>query len=270
VLDRTFDLYRANFRTILMASAYVVFPLALAAGVAQVFYTRGALSLVQDLFSNSAFEPELAAFAELQMWGWVANAVTLPYWVARVYIASCLYDAAGGMLYGERRTVKEFMRGGLRRFWPLLGASAVLAVVSFFYVLIFPVVLLAGWVFAPLATVAESAPFDRAFKRSWSLTLGGKRRVAVFYIVVMVFVLVIEAAVSSPALVRQIVAGFQSPDAIFKTIPVGWRAVEGLFAAFAATVVVPFTQLAWYSLYLDFRARREGLDLVVPANEARR
>ena len=41
VLDQAFELYRANFKTIALASAMVIFPIALMLGLAQVFYYRG-------------------------------------------------------------------------------------------------------------------------------------------------------------------------------------------------------------------------------------
>jgi len=269
ILDRAFDVYRANFRTIVTASAIFIFPLALAAGVAQVFYMRGILPVARDIFTDPALGPDLGALAQLQLWGYLANAVSLPYWVARVFIASCLFASAGSMLYGQRPTVREFLRSGTSRFLPFLGASALIALLSGFYFLVVPLVLLAGWALAPMTIVTEAAPFDRAFGRSWSLTLGSKWRVVGFYLVVSAFVLVLESAVTSPTLVRQIVASIQSPDAVFQPLSVGWKTVEGLFTAAAATVALPFMELAWFSLYLDLRARREGLDLVVRAEQER-
>ena len=112
ILDRAFTLYRANFRTIAGSAMMAVFPIALAAGIAQTFYTREAMVLFRDIFTQTAAEPDFAALAQAQIWGWVSNLVALPFWAARLYLEACLYAAAIPMLYGERFTIREFLRGG--------------------------------------------------------------------------------------------------------------------------------------------------------------
>ena len=42
---------------------------------------------------------------------------------------------------------------------------------------------------------------------------------------------------------------------------------EPLSAAMAETIVIPFDRLCWSQLYVDLRARGEGMDLVVRARE---
>ena len=54
VLDQAFELYRANFKTVALATAAVLFPLALLMSLAQVFYYRGFLELVAEIFTQAA------------------------------------------------------------------------------------------------------------------------------------------------------------------------------------------------------------------------
>ncbi len=270
ILDRAFGLYRANFRTVAGAAMIVVFAIALLAGMAQTFYARGAMVFFRDIFTapgTAPPEPELGTIMELQLWAMLANVLALPMWIARIYIEACIYATAGGMLYGEKYTIRQFLRAGRGRFLWYALLSFLISMLSGFYFLIVPLVFVAGWALAPLMAVTERADFEAAFRRSWRLTLGSKWRVVGFYLVLGAFTIVLQATVTSPMVLRQIVASLQNPQAVFEPISVGWKVMEGLLSAMAATLVPPFVAFAWYSFYLDMRARREGMDLVVAASE---
>ena len=269
ILDRAFDLYRANFRTVAGSAMIVVFVIALIAGVAQTFYARGAMVLVGDIFSQTAMEPDLEAFTQAQMWGWLTNLMALPLWIARLYIEACIYAAAVPMLYGERFTIREFLRGGRGRYLWYVLVSFLLSMITGFYFLIVPLIFVAGWALAPLIVVVENASFDSVFRRSWTLTKGSKWRVIGFFIVLGAFTLVLQTAVTSPTLIRQLVASIQNPEAVFQPLSVGWKVLEGLLTAAAITLVAPFASFAWLSFYLDLRARREGMDIVAAAAQAK-
>ena len=81
------------------------------------------------------------------------------------------------------------------------------------------------------------------------------------------FNLVLQTAITSPTLIRQLVASIQNPEAVFQPLSVGWKVFEGLLSATAVTLVLPFASFAWLSFYLDLRARREGMDIGAAAAE---
>jgi hypothetical protein len=80
-----------------------------------------------------------------------------------------------------------------------------------------------------------------------------------------VFSVALETLVDSPVLIRQLIASIDRSDALFAELSVGWKTLEGVFTALAVSFVYPFVQLSWFHYYLDLRARREGMDLVVAA-----
>ena len=265
IIDGAFDVYRANFKTIALASAIVLFPPALVAGLTQVFYTRGLLELVPALLEGDVL---LEEFNRLQIWSSFANAVSAPLYLARIYLASALFAAAPAMLAGARPGVREFVKGGWPRFGWLLLVSVVVSSVSGFamLLLIVPgVYLWARLVAAPVIVVTERAPLDQALSRSWSLTAGRVWQTIGFAIAMWVFSVSLETVVDSPVLIRQLIASIDRSDALFAELSAGWKTFEGVFAALAVSFVYPFVQLSWFHYYLDLRARREGMDLVVAA-----
>lgn len=272
VLDGAFELYRANFRVTAGASAALLLPFALLSGIAQAFYTRGAMVFFGDAFRSAASQAQSlgdpAGFVELQLWSLLTNASVAPFWLARIYLSACLFTVAAGLLYRQSFTVRDVLKAGARRFLWLLLVTVVLQAITSMGTLLFiapGIVLGAGFGLAPAIVVIERASFADAFTRSWLLTTGHKWRVIGFFLVLSAFALVLQTAVNAPMLVRQLVESVQNPDAVFQPLSAGWKVTEGLFTALAVSLVYPFTELAWFCFYLDLRARREGMDLAARA-----
>jgi len=269
ILDRAFELYRANFRTIAISALIVLFPLAMLLGVTQVFSTRGLLQLFGTLAepSQDAF---LDQYSQIQSLSLLSNLISPLFVAARVYLVACLFQLAPSMLAGSRPGVREMLRAGKSRFlWLLLLSLTVsLAVGTATMFLLIPgLIVWARLRVAHVATVVERAPIDKAFTRSWSLTRGAFWRTVGFAIVLSLLAVVLEAAVDSPAVIRQIIASVNSPDAVFQEISPGWKTFEGVLAATATSLIAPFLEFSWFFYYLDLRARNEGMDLVVKAGE---
>ena len=53
-IDEAFELYRANFKTVALGAAILLFPVALLMGLAQVFYYRGFTEIFFQLLTESA------------------------------------------------------------------------------------------------------------------------------------------------------------------------------------------------------------------------
>jgi hypothetical protein len=77
----------------------------------------------------------------------------------------------------------------------------------------------------------------------------------------------IEGALASPIVLRSIVSTLQDPASLATQVPVAWRVFEGLVTAASMVLVLPFVELTWFVCYLDLRARNEGLDLLMRAQE---
>ena len=116
-------------------------------------------------------------------------------------------------------------------------------------------------------SVVEQASLPTALSRSWALTQRSWWRIIGFAMLLGTLATLLQAAVSAPALIRQFVLSVSDPMAIIQPASPFWMTVEGVFAALAVALVFPFSQLAWFCLYLDLRARREGMDLVARATD---
>lgn len=272
VLDGAFELYRANFTSVAGAAAALLLPFAILSGIAQAFYTRGAMAFVGEAWRSASSNPDMLAeparFIELQVWSLLSNASLAPFWLARIYLSACLFTVAAGLLYGQRIGVREVLKSGAKRFlWFLLVSVALQFITSIgsMFLIVPGVVLGAGLGLAPVISVVEGASFSEAFSRSWMLTTGNKWRVVRFFVALGILSLVLQTAVNAPMLVRQLVESAQNPDAVFMPLSAGWKVAEGLFTALAVALIYPFTELAWFMFYLDLRSRREGMDLVAKA-----
>ncbi len=265
MLDDAFGLYRANIRTVAVVSLLTVFPVALVVGVAQVFYTRGLLALVPVLGEGTG---DLAGFDSLALFALASNVTAPLFWVARVYLACALLRAAGAFMSDDPPGVRGVLAVGWRRFLTYALVSLVLVfsagVLGLFFIV--PGVIFAvRFALAPAIAAVEGAGFETAFRRSWQLTSGYAWRVIGFFVFLSLFTLVLETAVTSPSIVRQVMVSVQNPEAVFEPVSAGWKTFEGLLSAASVALVMPFIEFAWFFFYADLRSRREGMDLVARA-----
>ena len=262
IIDDAFELYRANFATIALGAAIVLFPVGLLVAVSQVFYTRGLLSVIPGVIDGSMDFTELT---QLQVWASLSNLVAPVFLFARLYVSASVLSAAPHMLARKRLTVKEFLRGGIPRFGWLVAVALLASVATstgYLFLVIPGVYVWARLSVARVACVVEAAPLDRSFIRSWELTSGRVWRTILFGVGLSVLTITLESAVDSPAVLRQIFSSVANPEAVFTQLSVGWKVIEGVLSATAVSLVYPFAELAWFFFYLDLRARHEGMDLV--------
>jgi len=267
IIDDAFELYRANFITIALGAAIVLFPVGLMVAVSQVFYTRGLLSVIPAVMDGSM---DFTDMSRLQVWASLSNMVAPVFWAARLFVSSSVLAAAPAMLARRRLTVKEFLRGGVPRYgWLLLVAFLVSTATSTgaLFFIVPGIFLWARLSVARVACVVEAAPLDRSFTRSWTLTSGRFWRTFFFGVGLSLLTITLESAVNSPAVLRQIIASVANPEAVFTELSVGWKVIEGVLSAAAVSLVYPFAELAWFFFYLDLRARHEGMDLVQRAGQ---
>ena len=273
VIDDALAMYRGSYKQLLFVSAIFVFPAALIAGLGQDFYLRGFTELIGSSV-NTAAEPS-AAFVNTMMisymvMGMAAQVLAL----GRAYLDSSVLRAAPGMLYAPAESGKSVLKGGLARFgWYLLVVIVVeliigaAAVASFFVLGAGAIAAWAAFSLAGVICVVEDANLVVAIQRSMALVKGSYWRVIGYLLLVSALTAAFEGAIGSPAIIRQLVASLQNPEAVFQPLSVPWKVFEGLTLGIAIALPAPFIPLAMFSLYLDLRARKEGMDIIVRARE---
>lgn len=265
VFDDAFGLYRANVRTVVTVAFVTVFPVALIVSVAQVFYTRGLLTLLPTFGDGAG---DLAALESLTLISLASNAAAPLFWIARAYLACALLRAAAALMSADPPSPRAILSVGWGPFLTFALVSLVLVVgagVGLLFAIVPGIVFAVRFGLAPAVAAVEGAGFEAAFRRSWQLTSGHAWRLIAFYVLLTLFTLTLETAVTSPSIVRQVVVSVQSPGAIFEPVSAGWKTFEGLLSATSVALVLPFAEFAWFFFYADLRARREGMDLVARA-----
>lgn len=275
LLDDAIAIYRNNFRSIVRVAAIAVFPVALIYGVSQTLYFRG----MTDLFARLAGAPTGSTAVPqpdaMMIVGYTLTAaMSFAYTLSRVYFQSTLLRSGSALLEGRPPGTKQMLKDGLSVALPVLGVTLI---VSFavsaaagmtFFTLGAGGAVLAAYlaVSVPAAAVEGAGPID-ALKRSVSLVRGHFWRVVLLFLGMLVLSSQIEGALASPIIVRDIVLGLQHPTTVVTQLPLGWKVAEGFLQASAAVLVLPFIELTWFVCYLDLRARNEGLDLLVRAQD---
>ncbi len=265
IADGAIELYRANFRTIALSSFIILFPFALAVGLFQTFYLRGILEFIGSIEQMTKSQSAGGnPFGSISLLSLLSTPVTYLFAFAKAYFASALYNAAPAMLHGERVGLREFITGGRRRLLAFVLAAVaayIVTQVGYMLLLVPGIILYVRLSLAALTSVTEDVNVDVAFRRSWTLTQGSFWRIAGFIIAVGLLTYALESVVNSPAIIRQIWDSAQNPNAVFAEVSVWWKTAEGLLTGAAVSLVTPFVYLCWYGLYLDLRARRDGMDL---------
>ncbi len=270
VLDDALDLYRANFKAIALASLMLVAPVALIVGLGQSFYLRGtfeALGALEDPISGPV-SPGLTLAYAATMIGSMAT------FLAVSYLASCILASAPALLAGERIDHRALLKSGFQRYgWYLLTSMVVGFVVQVATIISLPILFTGGLIawaafaLAAVVTVVERVPLADALTRSRLLTKGYRFRVLAYLVLVWALVTAFEGAIASPLIIRQIVVVAQNPEALFVRVPVGWKILEGCTLALSSALTAPYWPLALFSLYVDLRARKEGMDIIMRARE---
>lgn len=273
-LDDTVHLYRRHFKALALAAACTVFPVALILGLAQDFYYRGYFGSVLDVMAQpeTAAGPPMILFAAYMV---ILLASGLLLFV-RAYFDTAVLAAAPGLVTGGSASTREVLRGGWKRWgWYLLAQMLVSVITSVAMLATIFLLGLGGLVlsvfvtFTGVITVVERIDPVAAMSRSFALVRGSFWRVAGYLILMLGLTTAFQGAIASPAAIGQLVPALAASDAVtaLLDVPVWWRVVEGISFGAAAALTAPFTTLALFHLYLDMRARKEGMDLVARARE---
>lgn len=275
VLDDAVALYRAEFRTLAVPAAYVILPLALFTALAEVFLVRLVFSTALTPTATPGVGDLLQVFAAESV---AISGVTL-LGLASIFFGCAVWNSAPRVLARLPVQPREFLRGGWRRFgWVLLAGIAIQVVYSIgllltvlgTFLFVLPGLVVFGFTLYLLAllsmslpiVVLEGASVDVALRRSVTLVRGNFWRTARLWFGMSVVLYALEAAVGSFSGIGQFVA-FAGGTGL--TVGLPWQVAAGVLQGIGSALAAPVTYLAWMLFYLDLRARKEGIDLIVRA-----
>jgi hypothetical protein len=235
ILSAAFQLYRRYWRTLLAIAAAVVVPLTLLQYVIGHWVrTHGQQMRDQVVVSTSfwavATASLLAAIVGLLLYQVLTGAIT---------------RAIAAEVAGQDLDVEQSYRFGFARLAPVLVVSILVALATLIglIVLIIPGIYIGVRLAVSIqALVVEDKRGTEAMRRSWDL-VGGHWWHAAFTLLV--------AALSTGVVNAVITAPFSA----------GAWFVQGVAAAVATIVTLPYGALVGVLLYLDLRARKERLDM---------
>ena len=235
ILSAAFQLYRGHWRTLLAIAAVVVVPLTLLQyGIGHWFRSHGQQLQGQVEVSTSfwavASASLLAALVGLLLYQVLTGAITRN-------IAT--------EVTGQNLNLEQSYRFGLARLGPILVVSILvgLATIGGLIVFIIPGIYIGvRLAVSTQALVVEDKQGTEAMRRSWELVGGHWWHAAFTVLVAGLITAVVNAVITAP---------FGAS---------AWL-VQGIAAAIATTVTLPYGALVGVLLYLDLRARKERLDL---------
>jgi hypothetical protein len=235
ILTTAFQLYRRHWRTLLGIAAVVVVPLTLLEYVfGHWLRTQGEVTsngvVVSTSFWAAATASLLAALVGLLIYQVLTGAIT---------------RAIAAEVVGEDPGVEQSYRFGFMRLWSILLVSVVvgLATVAGLIVFIIPGIYIGVRLAVSIqALVVEGKRGTEAMGRSWALVGGHWWHAFATLLVAALITGVVNGVITAPF----------SAGAWF---------VQGVAAAVATIVTLPYGALVGVLLYLDLRARKERLDL---------
>jgi hypothetical protein len=235
LLSAAWHLYRRHWRTLWAVAAVAVVPLTLVQYVVgHWLLTQGEVTRNQVVVSASFWAASaslLGAVVGLLLYQVLTGAIT---------------RAVAAEAAGEDPTVEHSYQFGFARLGPILLVSILvgLAVLGGLILLVIPGIYIGVRLAVSIqALVVEGRRGTEAMRRSWAL-VGGHWWHS--------FGTLILAALITGVVNGVITAPFGS----------GAWFVQGIAAAVAAGVTLPYSALVGVLLYLDLRARKERLDLV--------
>jgi hypothetical protein len=235
ILSAAFQLYRRHWRTLMAIAAVVVVPLTLLQyGIGHWFRTNGQQLQDQVVVSTSfwavASASLLAALVGLLLYQVLTGAIT---------------RNIAAEVAGQDLGLEQSYRFGFARLGPILVVSILVGLATGLGLIVFIIPGIYIGVRLAVSTqalVVEDKRGTEAMRRSWDLVGGRWWHAALTLLVAGLITAVVNAVITGPF----------SAGAWF---------LQGVAAAIATTVTLPYGALVGVLLYLDLRARKERLDL---------
>ena len=235
ILSTAFQLYRRHWRTLVAIAAVVVVPLTLLQyGIGHWVRTNG-----QQLHDPA--EVSTSFWAVASAWLLAALVGLLLYQV----LAGAITRTIATEVAGQDLGLEQSYRFGFARLGPILVVSVLVGLATLLGLIVFiiPGIYIGVRLAVSIqALVVEGKRGTEAMRRSWDLVGGHWWHAAFTLLVAGLITAVVNAIITAPF----------SAGAWF---------LQGIAAAVATTVTLPYGALVGVLLYLDLRARKERLDL---------
>jgi hypothetical protein len=235
ILRTAFQLYRRYWRTLVAIAAVVVVPLTLLQyGIGHWFRTHGQQLhdpvVVSTSFWAVASASLLAALVGLLLYQVLTGAIT---------------RTIATEVAGQDLDLEQSYRFGLARLGPILVVSILVGLATLLGLIVFviPGIYIGVRLAVSIqALVVEDKRGSQAMRRSWDLVGGHWWHAAFTLLVAGLITGVVNAVITAP-------------------FGAGAWFLQGIAAAVATIVTLPYGALVGVLLYLDLRARKERLDL---------
>jgi hypothetical protein len=235
LLRTAFQLYQRHWRTLMAIAAVVVVPLTLLQyGIGHWFRSHG-----QQLHNPAAASTSFWAVASASLLAALVG--LLLYQVLTGAITRTIATEVTGQDLG----LEESYRFGLARLAPILIVSILVGLATLLGLIVFviPGIYLGVRLAVSIqALVVEDKRGSQAMGRSWELVGGHWWHAALTLLVAGLITGVVNAVITTP-------------------FGAGAWFLQGIAAAVATIVTLPYGALVGVLLYLDLRARKERLDL---------
>ena len=237
ILSTALQLYRRYWRTLLPIAAVVVVPLTLLQyGVGHWVRSHGQQMQDQVVVSTSfwavATTSLLAALVGLLLYQVLTGAIT---------------RAIAAEVAGQDPGIEQSYRFGFARLGPILVVSILVGLATLLGLIVFiipGIYIGVRLVVSIQALVVEGKRGTEAMRRSWDLAGGHWWHTAFTLLLAALLTAVVNAVITVPF----------SAGAWF---------LQGIAAAIATTMTLPYGALVGVLLYLALRARKERLDLAI-------
>jgi hypothetical protein len=243
ILDKTFKLYKNNFKTYLTISALGILPgFILAVLIFITLYILGA--------NDSANDSTLIAIVAIGLLG------IIPVVMVSIASTGAIVKVVSKQLLEEKLNYQEAFKFGFKKMWPIFGAAILLFVAAFvgtIFLIIPGIFLYYIFLLYAQAIIIEDKGAFQSLSRSKGLIKGNWWRTFGISIVMTILIGFLANIVSIPA---QIAFPLLLGEDI--GIFIGYIVSFGI-----SMILAPLTQIARTLLYFDLRIRKEGYDIQV-------
>jgi hypothetical protein len=235
LLSAALQLYRRHWRTLMAIAAVVVVPLTVVQyGIGHWFRSHGQQLQGQVEVSTSfwavASASLLAALVGLLLYQVLTGAIT---------------RNIAAEVAGQDLDLEQSYRFGFARLGPILVVSILVGLATLLGLIVFIIPGIYIGVRLAVSTqalIVEDKRGTNAMRRSWDLVGGHWWHAAFTILIAGLITAVVNAVITAP-------------------FSAGAWLIQGIAAAVATTVTLPYGALVGVLLYLDLRARKEPLDL---------
>ena len=253
IVDETFQMYRRNFLLFISITAVLVVPLAVIHILQQLAVQRQATT---DGIVGVSF---------------MSLVVILLRYLADLAVLTAVIHAASELRMGRKTSVSEAYFGGMERYAAVIRVSLLLFVAILLIcitVIGIPVAIYLGvaWALAIYVAVIEHEGAFASLKRSRELVKGNWWRVLGVTVLIGLIVILVQFIFAIPSALLSLPVEFFSNST---NSSAGAITISTILDTIGTIITGPIIYIACLLLYYDLRARKEGLDLELMADQSR-